>query len=216
MTGLRSAQPDAGRAAPAEHQSPAGPAGALLTAVSMTAGRGRAARTVTALARLTPQDRVLDVGCGPGTAARIAGRQCAGVTGVDPAPEMLRLGQWITRWRGPADVTFRSGRAEMLPLPPASVTVAWAISTVHHWADRAAGLAEMARVLAPGGRVLLAERLARPGARGLAAHGLTRDQASQVAAELAAAGFTGVSWGIHQAGRRTLVVLTGRVPAAPD
>ncbi len=114
------------------------------------------------------------------------------VTGVDPAPAMLRLGQWLTAARRVPNVSLVNGRAEALPLPAASATVAWALSSVHRWSDRAAGLAEAGRVLAPAGRILLAERLVKPGARGHAAHGLTRGQAGQLASDLEAAGFTGV------------------------
>jgi len=187
----------------------------LLTAISMTVGRGPAARAVGVVAGLIPKDRLIDIGCGPGTAARTAARQCADVTGVDPAPEMLRLGRWITAARRITNVTFREGRAEALPLPDASVTVAWALSSVHHWPDRAAGLAEAARVLAPGGRILLAERLVKPGARGHAVHGLSRDEGSRLAADLAAAGFTRASCDTRKAGRRrTLLIVRGTLPEA--
>jgi ubiquinone/menaquinone biosynthesis C-methylase UbiE len=195
-----------------DRRNPSRTAYHLLTAVSMTVGRGPAARTVAGLAGLSPQDRVVDIGCGPGTAARTAARRCASVTGVDPAPEMLRLGRWITAARRVTNVTFSQGRADVLPLPDASVTVAWALSSLHHWPDRAAGLAEARRVLAPGGRILLAERLVKPGARGHAAHGLSRDQASQLAGDLEAAGFTGVYCETRQAGRRTLLILGGALP----
>jgi ubiquinone/menaquinone biosynthesis C-methylase UbiE len=166
------------------HRNPACLAYDLLTAVSMTAGRAPAARAVAGLAGLCASDRVVDIGCGPGTAVRTAARQCASVTGIDPAPRMLRLGEWITARQHLANVTFRTGRAEALPLPDASATVAWALSSVHHWPDQAAGLAEARRVLAPGGRILLAERQVKPGARGHAAHGLTRAQADRLAAGL--------------------------------
>jgi ubiquinone/menaquinone biosynthesis C-methylase UbiE len=194
------------------YRNPARVAYDLLTAVSMTAGRGPAARAVAGLAGLNGRDRLIDIGCGPGTAARTAARQCASVTGVDPAPEMLRLGRWLTARQQLTNVTFRPGRAEALPLPDASATLVWALSSVHHWKDRAAGLAEAARVLAPGGRILLAERQVRPGARGHAAHGLTRDQAAQLATDLEAAGFIGVSCQARQAGRRTLLIITGALP----
>jgi SAM-dependent methyltransferase len=45
----------------------------VLVAISMVLGRGRAARIVADLAGLTCQDRVVDIGCGPGTATRVAG-----------------------------------------------------------------------------------------------------------------------------------------------
>jgi len=195
-----------------DHGGPVRTGYRFLTAISMAVGRGPAARTVAALAGLSPDDQVVDIGCGPGTAARTAARRCAGVTAVDPAPEMLRLGRRITAVRRIANVTFREGRAGALPLPDASVTVAWALSSVHHWPGQAAGLAEAARVLAPGGRILLAERQVKPGARGHAAHGLSPDQARRLTADLAAAGFTGVSCDTRQAGRRTLLIVRGALP----
>lgn len=193
---------------------PASHAYEVLTAMSMALGRGPAARTMAELAQLTPGDRLVDIGCGPGTAARAAARRCARVTGVDPAPAMLRLGRWLTPARRVPNVTFVSGTAEALPLPGSSVTVAWALSSVHHWSDRAVGLAEASRVLAPGGRLWFAERLARPAARGHAAHGLTRGQADQLAQDLEAAGFVGVHTQLQVAGRRTLVIVQASRPAA--
>ena len=186
----------------------------ILTAVSMTVGRGPAARVMTDLAELTSSDRVVDIGCGPGTAARAAARRCASATGVDPALTMLRFGRWLTATRHIPNVTFVRGTAEALPLLDASVTVTWTISSVHHWTDRAAGLAEASRVLAPGGRIFLAERLVKPRAHGHAAHGLTRDQADQLANDLKAAGFGEVHTEVRQARRRTLVIVRGSRPAA--
>ena len=127
---------------------------------------------------------------------------------------MLRLGRWLTALRRVPNVIFAEGRAESLPLEDASVTVAWALSSVHHWEDRAAGLAEVGRVLGPGGRVLLAERLVRRGAQGHAAHGLTQDQATRLAGELETAGFTRVHTQIRQARRRVLVIVDGSLPQA--
>jgi SAM-dependent methyltransferase len=90
------------------------------------------------------------------------------------------------------------------------VTVAWAISSVHHWDGRAAGLSEARRVLAPGGCLVLAERLIRPGARGHAAHGLTGNQADDLVGQLAAAGFVEVGVEARRAGHRDLVIVRGR------
>jgi ubiquinone/menaquinone biosynthesis C-methylase UbiE len=187
----------------------------VITAVSMTAGRGPLARAVAGAAELTPADRVVDIGCGPGTAVRYAARRAAAATGIDPDPAMLRLARWSTRRRPSPNVTWLQGRAERLPLPDGQATLAWAISSAHHWEDRGAAISEARRVLAPGGRLVLAERLAKPGARGHAAHGLTRDQASDLARQLTAAGFRQVRPHTAGADHRTLVIIRGaKDPAA--
>ena len=188
----------------------------IIPALSMTAGRGPLARAVADAAELTPADRVVDIGCGPGTAVRHAARLAATATGIDPDPAMLRLARWSTAIRRSPNVSWLQGRAEKLPLPDGKATVAWAISSAHHWEDRGAGISEARRILAPGGRLVLAERLAKPGARGHAAHGLTRDQATDLARQLAAAGFRGVELHTAKAGHRTLVVISGAKDPAAD
>jgi ubiquinone/menaquinone biosynthesis C-methylase UbiE len=192
-----------------------GRAGQIITALSMTAGRGPLAQAVADAAELTTPDRVVDIGCGPGTAVRHAARRAATATGIDPDPAMLRLARWSTAIRRSPDVSWLQGRAEKLPLPDGQATVAWAISSAHHWEDHDAGISEAWRILAPSGRLLLAERLARPGARGHAAHGLTRDQAADLARQLTAAGFRQVQLHTAKAGHRTLVIVRGvKDPAA--
>jgi SAM-dependent methyltransferase len=179
----------------------------LVIAATMLVGRGSLSRLVAGLAGVGPGDRVLDVGCGPGGAAREAARRGATVTGVDPAPVMLRLGRYLSRGQSGRRIEFVAGTAETLPVPDRAVTVAWAISSAHHWPDVPAGLRELHRVLAPGGRLIIAERAARPGARGLAAHGFTDAQAAETAAAAQAAGFAGARHEIHRAGRRTLALV---------
>ncbi len=181
----------------------------IVTALSITAGRGPLARAVANAAELTPADRVVDIGCGPGTAVRIAARQGAAATGVDPDPAMLRLARWITALRRTPDVSWLEGQAEKLPLPDDQATVVWAISSAHHWEDHRTGIGEAWRVLAPGGRLVLAERLAKPGARGHAAHGLTRDHAEDLARQLADTGFGQVRLHTAKAGHRALVIIRG-------
>ncbi len=188
------------------HERFQGASGLVIGAV-MLVGRGAVSRLVADLADVGPGDRVLDVGCGPGGAAREAARRGAAVTGVDPAPLMLALGRSLSRGRPGHNIVFVQGTAEALPVPDRAVTVAWAISSAHHWADVAAGLRELHRVLEPGGRLIIAERLARPGARGHAAHGFTSAQAAETAAGAQAAGFAGAGHETHRAGRRVLAVV---------
>ena len=54
----------------------------IMTAVSMTIGRGPLARRAVDAARLTPADRIIDIGCGPGAAVRLAGPGLAGRDGA--------------------------------------------------------------------------------------------------------------------------------------
>jgi cyclopropane fatty-acyl-phospholipid synthase-like methyltransferase len=81
----------------------------VLTALSMTVGRRNRARTVADTANIAAGDRVLDIGCGPGAAARLAARQGAAVTGVDPSPMMLRLARWISAVRRAHGLDWRIG-----------------------------------------------------------------------------------------------------------
>jgi len=180
-----------------------------ITVVSMTVGRGPLARAAADAAELTPADRVVDIGCGPGTAVRRAARRAAAATGIDPDPAMLRLARWITPLRRSPNVDWLEGRAEKLPLADGEATVAWAINSVHHWEDRGAGIGEARRILAPDGRLVLVERQAKPGARGHAAHGLTRDQAEDLTRELSAVGFDQVRLHTVKADRNSLVIIRG-------
>src|SRR5215471_8210914 len=180
----------------------AGPAGFLAAATMVAGGKGKA-RLAECLSELVAGDAVADIGCGPGTAARRAARLGASVIGVDPAPVMLRLARFLTR-RSTHAARYAEGSAEALPLPDSSVSVAWSIASVHHWADLDAGLQEARRVLKPGGRLVAIERLTRPGARGLAGHGWTPEQASAFADHCLAHGFTDARVNRYS-GRRTTV-----------
>ncbi len=186
----------------------------IMTAVSMTIGRGPLARAAADAARLTPADRVLDIGCGPGTAVRLAARRAEAATGIDPSPVMLQLARQISMIRRSHHVSWAEGKAEKLPVPDGQATVAWAISSAHHWDDRSAGLSEARRALAPGGRLVLAERLAREHAHGHAAHGLTSGQAEDLARQLTAAGFLRVQVQARKARRRRLVIVRGETSTA--
>jgi ubiquinone/menaquinone biosynthesis C-methylase UbiE len=188
-----------------------GLSGAVI-ALTMLARGAAIGRLVAELAGVTASDRVLDVGCGPGSAARVAASRGAEVTGVDPAPLMLRVARYLSG--NGRRIVFEEGTAEALPVPDQAVTVAWAISSAHHWASVGAGLREMHRALVPGGRIIIAERLAKPGARGLGAHGFTAALAKDVISEAHSVGFADALYQTHRAGRRTMIVISAHRVAA--
>ncbi len=177
----------------------AGVSGLVAGLGMLVAGRGYA-RLAVDRAGVSDADRVVDIGCGPGSAVRAAARRGARVVGVDPAPVMLRLASAATRDQ--LNITWSQGSAEELPLPNGWATVAWSLKTVHHWKDVTAGLTEVRRVLASSGRFLVMERQVHPKATGLASHGWTEQQAESFAAQCRATGFAGVRIDQHSDGRQ--------------
>jgi ubiquinone/menaquinone biosynthesis C-methylase UbiE len=190
----------------ADHAGFAGMTGLLVGLGMLVIGR-RYARLAVDLASVSGADRVVDIGCGPGGAARAAAQRRATVVGVDPAPMMLRLANAVTRER--SNITWSQGSAEALPLPNGWATAAWSLRTVHHWKDVTAGLTELRRVLAPAGRFLVMERRVQPGATGLASHGWTEQQAESFQAQCRATGFDGLRIEQHPAGRGAVWVVQG-------
>lgn len=188
----------------ADHRGFAGPMG-LFAALTMLVANRRRASFVVDLAGVTSSDRVVDIGCGPGNSVRAAARRSAEVIGVDPATVMLGVARLVTRDR--PGIRWLQGTAEALPLPADSATMVWSVATVHHWADVAAGLGEVRRILAPGGRFFAIERRVRPGATGLASHGWTDDQAASFADLCRRAGLDDVRVDTRTRGRSVVQVV---------
>lgn len=134
-------------------------------------------------AGLTPDDYLLDIGCGSGSALRAAATIVTHgqLIGVDPTPAMVRFSQTESADHpGFGRMRFLLGGAEALPLPDNRVTVCWAINSLHHWQDIAQGLAEARRVIVPNGRFIVVEEIFPEG------HGF---EADEVKMHLSSAGF---------------------------
>lgn len=95
--------------------------------------------------------RVLDVGCGTGLLARDLSLRGARVWGVEPSEEMLA----VARRQAGRGVGLKRGSVEALPFKDAWFERA-VLRLVLHLVDRARALPELARVLVPGGRVVIA------------------------------------------------------------
>ena len=115
-----------------------------------------AAAAAVVVERAVPQasERVLDLGCGTGNAALLAAARGATVIGVDPAPRLLDVARARAVDHG-ADITFAVGEAAAVPVESASVDVLLSVFGVIFAPDPVAAAAEMARVTAPDGRILL-------------------------------------------------------------
>jgi SAM-dependent methyltransferase len=113
-----------------------------------------AARLVVERAAPTPGERVVDLGCGTGNVALLAAGRGARVIGVDPAPRLLDVARERAAAEGLA-ATFVHGEAAGLPLDSASADLVLSVFAVIFAPDAVAAAAEMARVTAPGGRVVL-------------------------------------------------------------
>lgn len=175
----------------------------LVAALSMIGGRKGDTEVAMRLAGVAPGDHVVDVGCGPGSAARRAAASGAEVVGVDPSAAMRRVARLCDPRRR---VQLRHGVAEALPVEDGWAGVVWSIATAHHWRDVDRGLTEARRVLRSGGRLVVMERRVAAGATGLGAHGWTPEQAAAFSARCTAVGFEDAHVEEHDAGRRGMVL----------
>jgi SAM-dependent methyltransferase len=127
-------------------------------------GTGRYERTAAQLAplaavvveRAAPQagERVLDLGCGTGNAALLAAARGARVTGVDPAARLLEVARARATDEG-LEIAFAAGEAAAIPIEPGAIDVVLSVFGVIFAPDAGAAAAEMARVVAPRGRIVL-------------------------------------------------------------
>jgi ubiquinone/menaquinone biosynthesis C-methylase UbiE len=123
-------------------------------------------RTMVELAGIRSRERILDVGCGPGRLAIMAGAAAgpAGETcGIDPAPEMVELARRKAAQAG-VPVRFEVGVIEALPYPPDHFDVVLSSLMLHHLPDevKRRGFTEVRRVLKQAGRFVAVDFGATP------------------------------------------------------
>jgi len=116
---------------------------------------------LTRLAALAGQSRSLDLGCGAGHASFALARGGAReVIAYDPSAEMLAVVAREAAARGSSCIVTRQGAAESLPFEDRSFDLIATRFSAHHWVSVPRALAECARVLRPGGRLVVIDVVA--------------------------------------------------------
>jgi arsenite methyltransferase len=114
----------------------------------------------TALANLNDGETVLDLGSGAGIDVFLAAKKVGDqgrVIGVDMTEDMVARGRQLAQEHGFANVEFRLGYIEQLPVDTATVDVVISNCVINLTPDKLASFTEVHRVLKPGGRILIAD-----------------------------------------------------------
>lgn len=111
-----------------------------------------------ALTALPAPRRVLDIGCGTGALLRLLAdrlRDAETLVGIDPAPNMIRTASSVPDLD--RRIRFAVAAAERLPFADRSFDLVISTTSFDHWADQGRGLRECARVVRPGGPLVLTD-----------------------------------------------------------
>ena len=98
--------------------------------------------------------QVLDVGCGNGYILSLLARAQAITTGIDITPKAIQISQERFKAAG-LDGRFLEANAEALPFPDSTFDCVFSLGVLHHTPDTEKAVAEIFRVLRPGGRLIM-------------------------------------------------------------
>ena len=145
-----------------------------------------------AFLRLLPPATIADLGAGDGTFALLLAQNAQRVVAIDSSEKMLEVGREQALRAGISNVDFRLGDMEELPIDTASIDLVFFSQSLHHATHPDRALREAARILRPGGRIVILD-LARhrfEQARELYADEWLGFTESDIESMLIAAGFT--------------------------
>jgi ubiquinone/menaquinone biosynthesis C-methylase UbiE len=140
---------------------------AFATAPAIT--NGEALNLLVRMSGAGPQDTVLDVACGAGLVVCAFAPFVRHATGVDLTPAMITQAQALQKEKGLTNITWQVGDVLSLPYARESFSIVTFRYALHHFEDPVAFLAEITRVLAPNGKVVLVDMCASPEAEKAAA-----------------------------------------------
>lgn len=111
------------------------------------------------LLKLMPPQVIADLGAGEGTLSLLLAQRAERVIAVDSSEKMVEYGAEIARRNGVANLEYRAGDLEELPIGDSEVDISLLHQSLHHALHPEAAVAEAVRILRPGGRVVVMDLL---------------------------------------------------------
>lgn len=105
--------------------------------------------------RLTPAIDIADLGAGEGLLSQLLAHRARQVWCIDNSPRMVEVGTELAKKNGLANLTYKLGDIEKVPLPEKSVDLAILSQALHHAQHPQVAVNEAFRILRPGGQLLL-------------------------------------------------------------
>jgi ubiquinone/menaquinone biosynthesis C-methylase UbiE/DNA-binding HxlR family transcriptional regulator len=174
-----------------------------------------------AVLTLLPRVVIADLGAGEGVVAQWLAQRAAHVIAVDSSAKMVEFGADMARKHGLANLDYRFGDLEQLPIEDGSVDVALFSQSLHHAPHPERALAEAHRILRPGGRIVVLDLRKHhfEEAREMYADLWLGFSEAELTTLLAGAGFTGCETAVvhreEQAPHLETVLASGDKPPAP-
>ncbi len=105
--------------------------------------------------RLVPAITVADLGAGEGLISQLIAHRAERVWCIDNSPRMVEVGTALAKKNGRANLAYKLGDIEQVPLPDKSVDLAILSQALHHASHPQTAVNEAHRILKPGGQLLL-------------------------------------------------------------